>query len=267
MVVNLFLSGEFSISMPLCFATDNWQWTMTPTRLEVDGSKLLYRGEEISGVIHYADCADKKLEFDNLHHIAWCDVPCWPDPYTLIHMLDRHVVMEMCIDLKLTTNDQVHVLQYGDLVPMGYPYVLKVGQAHRGEGKYLIKRPADLLFVDWPGDSVRCTVEPFYEGRSVRALAVGDRWFGLEVTNDQSWIKNTAGAEVTEVELPRGLLTHANEVKEAFELDVAGIDYIVRDDGSFEFLEVNQYPGLGAVEEAGREFLKRKMYGLSQKKD
>lgn len=265
----LFMAGEYKVSMPLAFKRDNWSHTMSQTRLELVREEwhweLLYRKEPLRGVIHYANCQDSELERKNLLDIKQSGVSCWPNPDRLLLMLDRHKVMQACIDADFVSSSKVRVCSaYQALItdPVAYgPGVVKIGNQHRGIGKY------SLLDDEWynnclPDDLV--TLEPFYEGESIRVLLLDDRVFGIRITNDSNWIKNASGAEahVFDLNIHPLLILHARKVQEYFGLDVAGVDYILKKDGSFHFLEINQYPGLATteeVEEYAKVFLSEKM--------
>lgn len=268
----LFMAGEYRVSMPLVFRTTNWSHTMSQSRLALADGQLRYRNETLKGVIHYANCEDSALERANLESIRDSGVRCWPDPEVLLRMLNRHEVMAECGKAGLLTSPNVVVTtvhnvmsaligqnDYNLPIPKE-PFVVKTGNDHRGLGKYLSNE-------DWAEglnlfDIV--TVEPFYTGRSIRVLLMGDAAFGIEIKNESNWIKNAPGAEAESLCLGDFLhiIPHAEKVAAHFGLDCAGIDYILEDDGTFHFLEANQYPGLATlpeVEEEAKRFLKKKM--------
>lgn len=262
----LFMAGEFKISMGLVFKTLNWSWTMSQSQLTYTDGRLFRVNqprEDIRGVIHYANCQDSELESGNLWSIMNGDIPCWPPPNALIEMLDRHRVMQRCIDHGLVTNNKVFVSTVGEALAKAGDsenWVVKTGNEHRGLGKYLWEDDwsRELEFTDL------VTVEPFYEGESVRVLIIGDREFGIRMTNEDSWIKNAPGAEkhLWDTSKRPGIVNHARKVADHFGLDVAGVDYIVDKDDKYHFLEVNQYPGLAGFDDIGeyaKTFLRARM--------
>lgn len=290
-----FLSGEWKVSMPLVFSTKNWQHSCTAERLLMKNGAVFRERQprnSVKGLILYADLDDKNLERTNALTVINSRVPCWPNPGTLLRMIDRHSVLAECAssdfwhfhhghntlqldmdDLMSRTSgdelvDAVHelIVQGGHENGVRYPAVLKVGNLHRGEGKRLVRSRDEFqrLFSTEPMKGV-VTIEPFFEGsRSVRILKIGDRSFGIEVTNESSWIKNSAGADVHEFDFRTVpfIHDHAMMVAEHFNLDVAGIDYVIDQAGQFRFLECNHVPGWTGFDEvldASRTFLRTKM--------
>jgi hypothetical protein len=244
------MAGEFSLTMKLTFRRDRWWHTCSASRLQhvthgvVRREKFLR--EELRGIIFYADVDDKQLESESLQAIIASEVPCWPDPNTLLRMIDRHCVMSKLIELGLVDHDvwqgMHHARTHHGLT--NYPLVLKVGNNHRGQGKYLVPTWDDLnQFPEWQGIA---TLEPFFSGDSYRVLLVGEDAFGIRVANGQSWIKNSVGADASFDTPCNEIVAHARKVANEFALDVAGVDYVVnpRHPEDFHFLEVNQFPGI-----------------------
>lgn len=270
-----FLSGEWKVSMPAVFSMAHWQHSCTAERLELKGGRLYRKtrpNDLLEGVILYADLERKDLELQNILNVIHSRTPCWPNPGALLRMIDRHTVFAECVAAGFVSHPSLQLLggRYNpdEIDQMivngpGYPAVFKTGSAHRGEGKHLAHSKEDIL--PWEGVT---TIEPFFTGRSVRVLIIGDSAFGIEVTNDQTWIKNQAGADIHEFDIPLHLRVHADKVAKYFGLDIAGVDYIIQDDGTFKFLEVNQYPGFAGfdhVMDCAREFLEQKMREIEGK--
>lgn len=258
----LFLSGEYHVTQPAVFRRDDWQHSMSPKKLVLDDTGLHRPGitENLKGLIYYARAENIDYEIHNLAFIKDNNIPCWPSAQILQSMTDRHVVMQRCVEAGLV-NHSVLFLRGGETVDLEFPYVVKIGQEHRGEGKYLINDNQDL--PPWEG---LATVEPFFVGQSVRILIIGDRYFGISYDNPTSWIKNSCGCDVEMWEAPIDMVNHAKSVASIFNLEIAGVDYIVSKD-SYHFLEINQYPGLNVSDEAAehaRKFLDIKMSEVEQ---
>lgn len=256
----LFLSGEFSVTMPAVFRRDLWSHTMSACKLVFDERGLHRKGveEDLKGVIYFCRTEDYYLELANLEAIRRSKVPCWPEVETLSAMSDRHVVLDRCCNNGIVCHP-VQFARYGDRIEIPFPCVLKVGQDHRGDGKFLLNSREDI--PHWEG---LASIEPFFKGRSVRVLLIGDSIFGIGFSNPDSWIANSQGAEIEPFSPCPGLIKHAICTKDYFDLDVAGVDYII-DDRSWHFLEINQYPGLNAfddVAERSRDYLNDRMAGI-----
>ncbi len=258
----LFMAGEYHVTMPLVFSRDHWCHTMTPKKLILDTN--LHRegiAESLSGVIFYADMTDKLVEHHNLSLLSINQIPCWPNPTALLSMLDRHIVLKRCYDNGLVDHPIVQCIRH-EFKDFPYPFVLKTNNSHRGEGKYLISNELDL--PDWNGVA---TIEPYFEGESCRILLLGEHISGIKFHNDESWIKNSAGSDLEMWNsIPNRMISHAKSVRSLFNIEFAGVDYILDKDG-FHFLEINQYPGVNVSDECAsiaKQILSQKMDEIEQ---
>lgn len=277
---HIFMSGEFKVSMKLVFSTLNWSHTMSANRLVLTkgGFRRSNVSEVLKGVIYYHRTEDYDIELDNLNFLISNNFPCWPDPKQLLSMSDRHKVLKDCVDSG-SVNHPVFQGTYGDYIrnnehydlrisdkttypdlrrpKIPFPFVLKTGQEHRGEGKFLIEKEEDV-----PKWEEIASIEPFFIGQSCRVLFIGEKYFVIKYDNPNSWIKNSAGADVEIWEdYPKELSEHAKLVRDQFDLEITGIDYVVGTDG-IHFLEINQFPGLDISDESvevARHLFKQKM--------
>jgi glutathione synthase/RimK-type ligase-like ATP-grasp enzyme len=268
----LFLSGESGLTLKLVFSRDDWMHSCSATRLvpTEDGfvRREIFPREKLKGLVYLADVDDKQLSFENLCLLNQFKTKtvAWPRPQALLSCHDRFVIHDW-----LTKNKHIQHATWSGLwvnrlnalkEVNSFPFVVKVGNTHRGQGKYLVKTLEEWNnFPKW--DGVDALVEPFFEGISVRALKVGKRIWGIKTKNKNSWIKNSAGAEQNLVRLDKEIRNHAQTVSEIMCLDIAGVDYIVDKSGKFHFLELNQYPGLAhygeKITKHVSEFLLKKM--------
>lgn len=264
----LFLSGESGLTMKVVFRRDNWMHTCSASQLILDENKLhrkLFPREHLKAVVFYADMVDKDIEVQNLLAIKRANIPCWPNVDMLIRLLDRHQVLRECVHAGFVKHDICQATFYDmHKCHLKFPFVLKCGNTHRGQNKFLIESEHSwAVKTPWTGIA---TMEPFFIGKSVRALVIGSKTFGIELRNDQSWIKNSAGAELLNVTLPDKVVKHANDCARYFNLDVAGVDYIIDADNNFYFLEINQFPGLANISVEASEhieaFLEEKLIQL-----
>ncbi len=135
-------------------------------------------------------------------------------------------------------------------VPRGTPlkvdreHVVKWGNRHCGEDKERVTGSVEMA-----SDAV---IEPFVEGRSVRVLIVGERAWQLHYES-ADWRKNVR-ATVTTVEEDARLVARARRTTEKLGLAIAGVDYIVNEEGAV-LLEVNAYPGFEDMPEARDAFV------------
>ena len=123
-------------------------------------------------------------------------------------------------------------------------HVIKWGNRHCGEDKARFTGSFEM-----PNDAV---VEAFVDGRSERILLVGESAWQLHYES-ADWRKNVK-ATVTTVNLDSRLVARARHTAQRLGLAVAGVDYIVNDDGA-RLLEVNAYPGFDDVPDAADAFV------------
>lgn len=236
----LFLSGEVSSSLPLCMRRKGWQHTTVARWMKAEDGRVKYGAlpTPFDAVLWYCSVDDIGTLERNLLVIQETGVPCWPDVNVMWKWRDRRTKLFHAVAQGFVESDVEFVHFDPDRV-VNRDTVLKVGNVHVGEGKFLVKKGERLPYY-----INLATLEPFVEGRSVRAYVVGDLIAGVEYTNDESWIKNGPGADTFEVELSSELQEHARRVHDFYEFPVSGIDYIVRPDGTFRFLEHNHFPGV-----------------------
>lgn len=243
------MAGEFAVTMQLVFTRESWSHTMMPKKLLQNEEGSFHRenvNELLKGLIYFASVDNQDTRRHNLDFIINNGYPCWPDPRIIRKWDDRHVLMQECIKCGLTTDkvDVISVDGLKDVLPsLKYPFVLKTENSHQGEGKHLIG--VDTTLPEWEG---LATVEQFYSGFSTRVLTIGAEVFGLRYDNEESWIKNSAGAEVEPWDIPENVREHAARVHDHFGLEISGIDYVVEDNGEFHFLEYNMFPGIAAFD-------------------
>lgn len=267
----LFMSGESSVTALLAFSNPEWDHTTVPSILVQSEyvPKFIRRKnrprEILKGVIHYCDTSDKEIEINNLKLIINNNIKCWPDPVIMLKMTNRHAILEECksagfIEHNIFQGTYDEMYSYISSGKVVFPCVLKTGTEHRGLGKYLLNSIQDwfaLILFEGIG-----TLEPYFDGKSVRVLIIGEDIFCIETTNSESWIKNSPGGEIEKIVLNQDIMQHAKNVSKYFNLDISGTDYILEPDGSFHFLEINQYPGVAGfddVERTAKEFFKQKM--------
>jgi len=255
------MAGEFCVSLNITLRTNNWHHTTRASRLFKNKDNTLHRecvNEHIEGIFYHADVEDKSIEQHNFNIIKETSIPCYPSINVLEPMVNRFTVLSECYHLGFINHEIIILNEYSPELLLPCPYVLKTGNVHRGENKYLINTKSDIPV--WKGEA---SAEPFFNGESYRILIVGDKAFAIKITNDESWIKNTIGGDTHVVPEPiYGLINHARKVADAFHLELAGVDYIVTPN-DFYFLEINTFPGLDYGEESKdtiEQFIKSKMH-------
>ena len=132
----LFLTGEPSATLPLLKSRPAWSPVLSAITFEVTGGRLRRRKsatDDFRGCVYFADVRDKDIERHNLGVLAGSAVPCWPDPAALLALSDRHAALGRCVAAGLVEHPVVQArFTKEPLLP--FPYVLKIGDEHRGEG-------------------------------------------------------------------------------------------------------------------------------------
>jgi hypothetical protein len=263
----IFFAGEFRITLPIVFSNENWQHSMMAKTLELNPNGTFKRtkfSENLLGCIYYANVENETLRRQNFNFLIENNIPCWPNPKLLLEYDDRHLCLKKCIDAGLVKHSVLQTT-YNKDIDFPTPFVLKTGNSHQGQNKFLINYIKELQ----PFEGI-ATIEPFFEGISCRVLWVGDVFYKLRFDNNENWIKNAVGAELDFYPtMPNAVIEHSKKVKDLFGLEICGIDYIVdekKDD--FHFLEYNYFPGLGLpIEESDKyidDFFKMKMLSIEE---
>jgi len=242
----LFFTGEPNVTLPVLKHHPSWSPVLSAVSFSITSGRLHRRNSQIDdyrGVVYFADVRDKDIERQHLELFAKNAIPCWPDPAALLGVFDRHAALSRCISAGLVDHPVIQA-EFSRKAALPFPYVLKIGNEHRGEGKYLIRSTADI--PPWEGIA---TMEPFFLGESVRVLLLGNRAFGVRIHHDDSWIKNSPGARLEMWTPDASIIEHARKAKDLFELPIAGVDYVVNARG-FHFIELNPFPRVGLSEES-----------------
>lgn len=212
------------------------------------------------GVLWYCSIDDDNLCVANEKILRQSGVPCWPNLELLEMWSDRRTKLFAAMSHGFVEDDIEFA--HWSIRQAEKDTVVKVGNLHVGEGKFLVKKGEEFPY--W---NAVATLEPFIEGRSVRVYVVNDVIGGVEYVNENDWIKNAPGAVTFEVELDEEIIAHARKVHDYFNFPISGIDYIIRPDGTFRFLEHNHFPGItlhAAVEEEIKKVFNEAMNSLER---
>lgn len=264
----LFMAGESNVTMPLVFKDEKWSHTTIAKTFETNDDGTFRRwnvyNEKLDGILLFASINYEPVRRAIMQFAVDNNVPCWPDPSVLLQIDDRFTVLQKCVEAGLVNHPVVFSTwadRQGIEMTLNTPYVLKVGNQHQGEGKFMIHGDGINEVPEWEGIA---SAEPYFANCvSARALTIGDREFSLRFDNPTSWIKNSAGADVAAwPEAPEAMWEHARRVHRHFGLEVSGIDYVIEKDGTPHFLEFNSFPGVGATDEIAEiatKFFREKM--------
>ncbi len=210
-------------------------------RVRVESASVADKWLEPRGVVFYGyfdDAAPARRA------LALASTPTFPDVGATLPLDDRAIALLLASRADVPGPGRGYA-PAGIALTMEDEHVLKWGHRHCGEDKARVAGRVDLAH-----DSI---VEPFVHGRSERILLVGEHAWHLRYESPD-WRKNV-GATVTTIEADVALVTRARRTARALGLAIAGIDYVVHDDGTATLLEVNAYPGLEDVPEAADAFV------------
>ncbi len=186
----LFFTGEPATTLPLLKQRPTWSPVLSAITFNVTADRLhrgKSAGDDFRGAVYFADVRDKDIERHNLRVLSEHTIPCWPDPATLLAVSDRHAALGRCVAAGLVDHRVVQS-HFTEEPLLPFPYVLKIGEEHRG------REALDPVRERHPSVGGIATMEPFFVGASVRVLLLGDRAFGVRIHNEGSWIKNSPGA-------------------------------------------------------------------------
>jgi hypothetical protein len=113
--------------------------------------------------------------------------------------------------------------------------VAKWGNWHCGENKARFDRA-------WQSDE-SAIVERFLIGDAIRVVVIGDRHWQIKLEGDD-WLKSIHHEAATFMEPDDRLVNDTRRVAAGLGLEIAANDYIVTEDGTPHFLEVNHIPNV-----------------------
>jgi ribosomal protein S6--L-glutamate ligase len=127
-----------------------------------------------------------------------------------------------------------------------FPAVLKVGNAHMGYGKALVKDEEswrDLADVAMLSDDF-CCIEPFVPyRRDVRILSFMGTIYAIDRV-PSGWKANVQPVAVHRIEPPHELVELGHSALAILGVDIVGLDFLQANDGRWILLEANLSPGL-----------------------
>lgn len=179
--------------------------------------------------------------------IALSEAPSFPDVKKTILHDDKDLSFMICNQFEYE-NDYVPIDTGVGYVPANIKVklgnnnrVIKQGNAHCGEGKFLASGEFES-----EKDSL---VESFVEGDSYRVLLILDKAWIIKYESDD-WRKNVGGTqtvkEFKEQDFDFGInhiVNYSRQLSKKMGLDICGIDFVLNNNVA-RFLELNTYPGI-----------------------
>jgi hypothetical protein len=134
----------------------------------------------------------------------------------------------------------------GTLLESKTDAVAKWGEWHCGENK-------ERFRGEWRCD-VPTLIEPLIEGEAVRVHLMGDRHWQIRLAGD-GWKKSLHGEGAGFMPVDSELLDDTRRLRDHFQLQMLGVDYMVGSDGTKHLLEVNHIPNVTVFPEIRQAYL------------
>lgn len=116
----------------------------------------------------------------------------------------------------------------------------KWGNWHCGENK--------TRFNEHWQSTEASVLEPFFEGNSVRVVAIGDQYLQINLEGND-WLKSIHDPKASIMDMDAELLADTLAIREHFGLSLIANDYIVGKNGEKHLLEVNHIPNVTRFDE------------------
>lgn len=113
--------------------------------------------------------------------------------------------------------------------------VAKWGVWHCGEDKHKFNG-------EWSTPET-CVIEEFVNGNAVRIMLIGDQAWQIQLHGD-SWLKSIHHPDAEKMPIDPELLQDSKNIAKHFNLEIAGIDYMIDENGEKYILEVNHIPNV-----------------------
>jgi hypothetical protein len=170
---------------------------------------------------------------------------CYPNPRA---MLDCRLKIPCLIKaLELTKfGSQRGFVSANTEITIKTDAVAKWGNWHCGENKERISH-------EWTSGHAS-TLEPFFEGESVRIMNIGEHYWQIKLEGD-NWLKSIHPETACFMEIDPDLLEDTKHIKNTLKMDMIGNDYIVMDNGEKKLLEVNHIPNVTRFENVREAYL------------
>lgn len=134
-----------------------------------------------------------------------------------------------------------------------YPFILKNPILDRGEGVFLIKNETDLN-IHFQTKNYPCyLIQNFIENDGdYRVLTTKEKilWV-IKRFNEKDFRNNISAGGISKMvkDIPTEIITISKKILEEYGLDIAGIDFFIKD-GSYYVIEINDFPQYAWFEEA-----------------
>jgi len=224
-------------------------WPVLP-RIKIERGELLAERNGACGsflpvdrVVYHGIFGD---DFDFISALALWGGPCLSNA---IGMMDCRLRLPCLARALRVSHFNTMPRGYGDhqtRVSAAVESVAKWGNWHCGENK-------EKFTGSWQCNEPT-VIEEFITGQAVRIMLIGNRSWQIALTGDD-WRKSIHPEDAALMNIDSLLLEDAQRLAAHFSLELAGVDYMIADDGTRHLLEVNHIPNVDRFPEIRQAYL------------
>lgn len=211
--------------------------------LYAESTRVAGRFLPIDSMIFYGIYED---DFDLITLLALWGGPCYPNPNGMMNLRLKHQALVRSLAMSQFAGMKRSMSINHDSWSTDQELVAKWGNWHCGDNKH-------RFTGQWLAPEAT-VFEPFVEGKAMRIMLIGEQHWQVELAGD-TWLKSIHGDGAQLVEVDQELLEDAKRLKDHFEMEMLGIDYMVSSEGEKYLLEVNHIPSVSAFDEFNAAFL------------
>jgi hypothetical protein len=174
-------------------------------------------------------------DFDLLVALNLWSGPCFPNPRGMLDCRNKHACLVRALSATSFPGYGRGFVPAGETVRSEQEQVAKWGNWHCGENK-------TRFSGQWQAEN-SSTLEPFFPGKAVRVVKVGDECLQIHLEGG-NWLKSIHDESAGFMEVDPQLEADTRKLADYFGLEVIANDYIVGDDGQNYLLEVNHIPNV-----------------------
>lgn len=208
---------------------------------------------EASHVLYHGIFED---DLETITALAVWRGPCLPHAGGMLRARPRVPALVEALDVTAFPGGPRGYAFGGATIAAPGPRVAKYGQMHCGEGKDLFTGPRRC---DTP-----TLVEPFVEGRAVRIMCIGERTWQIRLEGDD-WRKSIHADSAAPEAARADLVDDTRRLMARFNLEIAGVDYMIDRDDRPVLLELNHIPNVDRFDEIRDAYVDYSVAWLGQR--
>lgn len=237
-----FLKSQLEFSYVLMFYEVIPKVLLKEGKLYVESQKVNGKFLRVDKVIFYGIFEN---DFDFINLLTFWKGACFPNPLAMLNLRQRIPALARSLAVSefngMSRGMVINQQEYSTQNEM----VAKWGIWHCGEDK--------AKFSGAWKSTETSVIENFIEGNAVRIMKIGNQYWQIQLEGE-SWLKSLHGEGAHVMKMDTDLYRDAKRITNHFQMEIAGIDYIVTDSEK-HLLEVNHIPSITAFEDMRIAFL------------